>query len=98
MRPIRLAEAALVDIESQVPADRLEDFRSLDLRPTVEALSSDTSTWTNFAIPHGPGWRLSLEGISIAGFHLFLTEDLVDPLPDALVVYAIDIWLGDFPT
>ncbi len=97
MIPIRLAEAAVVDIESQIPADRLENFRDFDLRPTLEALSSDTSTWTNFAIPHGPGWRVSLEGISIAGFHLFITNDLVDPRPNALVVYAIDLWQDNFP-
>lgn len=97
MRPIRLAEAAVVDIESQIPADLLEDFRNLDLRPTLEALSSDTATWTNFAIPHGPGWRVSLEGISIAGFHLFITDDLMGPRPDALVIYAIDIWRDNLP-
>ena len=97
MRPIRLAEAAVVDIESQIPADQLEDFRSLDLRPTLEALSSDTETWTTYAIAHGPGWRVSLEGISIAGFHLFITDDLMDPRPNALVIYAIDLWRDNFP-
>lgn len=97
MRPIRLAEAAVVDIESQIPADLLEDFRNLDLRPTLETLSADTASWTDFSIPHGPGWRVSLEGISIAGFHLFITDDVVDPRPNALVVYAIDLWRDDFP-
>ena len=97
MRPIRLAEAAVVDIESQIQDDRLEDFRNLALRPTLEALASDTSTWTDFAIPHGPGWRISLEGISIADFHLFITDDVVDPRPNALVVYAIDLWRDNFP-
>lgn len=97
MRPIRLAEAAVLDIEAQVPADRIDAFRAHDLAPTLQALASTATTWTDYAIAHGPGWRVSLDGASTAGFHLFITDDLVDPRPDALVVYAIDIWLDRFP-
>ena len=40
---------------------------------------------------------MTVEGITVEPFHLFVTADEVDPRPDALVVYAVDIWPEGFP-
>ncbi len=97
MRPIRLGDPAVDDIEAQVPPDLLGDFRRHDLRPVLEALSEDEAIWDQVGVDHGPGKRFTIEGRTVAGFHLFITEDPVDPRSGALVVYGIDIWLDDFP-
>ncbi len=98
MRPVRLGSSALEEIESQVPGDRLDGFRRHDLRPLLEALSDDDAVWDEVAIPHGPGRRITVSGQTVAGFHLFIIEDLDDPRPGALVVFAVDVWLDDFPS
>ena len=97
MRPVRLGDSAVDDIEAQVPVDRLDDFRRYDLRPVLEALSADGAIWDEVGVPHGPGRRITLAGRAVAGFHLFITEDPTDPRPGALVVFGIDVWLDDFP-
>ncbi len=97
MRPVRLGGSAFDDLEAQLPADRLDDFRRHDLRPVLEALSDDDAVWDEIAVPHGPGRRLSLVGRTVAGFHVFVTEDIDDPRPGSLVVFGLDIWLEDFP-
>ena len=97
MRAVRLGDPALDDIEAQVSPDRLEDFRRIDLGPALEALAIDDGVWERVGMPHGPGRRFTLAGQTVAGFHLFVTEDPLDPRPGALVVFAIDVWLDDFP-
>jgi limonene-1,2-epoxide hydrolase len=97
VRPVRLGASALDDIEAQVPTDRLDGFRQHDLRPLLEALSKDEAIWDEVGVPHGPGRRITLVGQTVAGFHLFIIEDLADPRPGALVVFAAYVWLDDFP-
>lgn len=97
MRAVRLGDSALDDIEAQVPADRLDDFRRHDLRRVLDALSEDDTIWEEVGVPHGPGRRITLAGQTVAGLHLFVTEDAADPRPGALVVFGIDVWLDDFP-
>jgi len=46
---------------------------------------------------HGGGRRLTVEGLTVGAFHLFGTEDELDPRPNALVVHAVDIWPDGFP-
>ena len=97
MRPVRLGASALDDIEAQIPTDRLDQFRSHDLRPVLEALSKDEAIWDEIGVPQGPGRRITLAGQTVAGFHLFIAEDPADPRPGALVVFAADVWLDHFP-
>ena len=97
MRPVRLGDSALDDIEAQIPAERFPDFRRHDLRPVLDALSEDDAIWDEVGVPHGPGRRITLAGQTVAGFHLFVTEDPSDPRPGALVVFGVDVWLDDFP-
>ena len=97
MRPVRLGDSALDDIEAQIPAERIADFRRHDLRPVLDALSEDDAIWDEVGVPHGPGCRITLAGQTVAGFHLFVTEDPSDPRPGALVVFGVDVWLDDFP-
>jgi len=97
VRPVRLGDSALDDIEAQVPAERIDDFRRHDLRPVLDALSEDAAIWDEVGVPHGPGRRITLGGRTVAGFHLFVTEDPSDPRPGALVVFGVDVWLDDFP-
>ncbi len=97
MRPVRLGDPSLDDIDLQVPPDRLNDFLQHDLRPVLDALSQNDATWDENGIPHGPGRRFTIAGQTVAGFHLFVAEDPADPRPGALVVFGIDVWLNDFP-
>jgi hypothetical protein len=49
-------------------------------------------------VPFGPARRITIDGArTVAGFHLFATEHLVDPREGAIVIYLIDIWLDEFP-
>ncbi len=68
----------------------------MDLAPALKLLSAP-GVWEATARPHGPGRRLTVEGVTVAGFHLFVVPDDVDPRDGALVVFAIDIWLDEFP-
>ena len=96
MRPVRVAESAAADIQSQLPDERRNEFLRHDLAPAL-ARAGDPDAWSKGASPHGPGWRFSLAGRTVAGFHLFLATDLLADDDDGLVVYAIDIWMDEFP-
>lgn len=80
MRAVRLADSAKEDIDRQLPADRATDFRHHDLRPVLEASS-----------PHEAGRRLTIDGRTVAGFHLFGVPDTDDPRDDAILIYHIVI-------
>ena len=96
MRPVRLAGSAAADVEAQLTPDRVELFRRFDLGPGLDLLASE-GVWESDAKPHGPGRRLTIEGVTVAGFHLFAVPDDLDPREDALVVFAVDIWSDEFP-
>ncbi len=96
MRPVRLAGSAADDVEAQLEPDRLELFRRFDLAPALDLLGMD-GVWESDAKPHGPGRRLTIEGVTVAGFHLFALPDDLDPRDGALVVFAVDIWSDEFP-
>jgi len=96
VRPVRLAGSAADDVEAQLEPDRLELFRRFDLAPALDLLGTD-GVWDSDTKPHGPGRRLTLEGVTVAGFHLFALPDDLDPRDGALVVFAIDIWSDEFP-
>lgn len=96
MKPVRLASSAAADAEAQLSSDRVQRFRRFDLGPALDLLA-DEGVWESLAKPHGPGRRLTLEGVSVAGFHLFALPDDLDPREGALVVFAVDIWTDDFP-
>ncbi len=97
MRAVRIAETALEDIDTQVSGQLASDFRRLDLVPVLDALAQDVAIWDEVGVAHGPGRRFTISGRTVAGFHVFVVEDVSDPRPGASVVYAIDIWLEDFP-
>lgn len=96
MRPVRLSEAAVDDITTQVPGDRLEGFRVHDLAPALHFMST-TSALGDYLADAGPAWRYTVQGSTVAGFHMFVADDDVDPREGALVVVQIDVWLDDFP-
>ena len=97
MRAVRLADSALDDIERQRSPELAVQFKSVDLRPVLEALV-EPEAWNEDSVPFGPGRRITIDGArTVAGFHLFVTEDLVDPREGAIVVCRIDIWLDEFP-
>ena len=97
MRPVRLADSAYDDIERQLTPELAAQFRSYDLRPVLDALV-EPGAWEEYSAPHGPGRRITVEGArTVAGFHMFGTEDPHDPREGAIVVYLFDIWLDEFP-
>lgn len=96
MRPVRLAESAAADVEAHLMPDRVELFHQFDLGPALDLLASE-GVWESEAKPHGPGRRLTIEGVTVAGFHLFALPDDLDPREGALVVFAVDIWSDAFP-
>ena len=97
MRAVRLADSALDDIDRQLSAERAAEFKRVDLRPVLEALSEQPATWDDVSVPHGPARRLTIHGRSVAGFHLFGVDDTADPRDGAIVIYLIDIWTDEFP-
>lgn len=96
MRPVRLADSAAGDVEAQLTPDRVALFRRLDLGPALDLLASE-GVWESDAKTHGPGRRLTIQGATVAGFHLFALPDDLDPREGALVVFAVDIWNDEFP-
>lgn len=40
---------------------------------------------------------MTVQGITVGAFHVFVADDELDPRPHALVVYAVDIWPDGFP-
>lgn len=89
-RPVRVAEAALEDIARQLDEVGALRFARGDLLDALDRLASSWDWLPEF----GPGRRLTVDGVSVAGFHLF--ADLDDE--GTIVVYAIDIWPDRWPT
>jgi hypothetical protein len=79
LRPVRLADSALDDIDRQLPPERAAEFKRVDLRPVLETLSEQPDTWEEVSVPHGPARRLTIHGRTVAGFHLFGVDDTEDP-------------------
>ncbi|MEM9134942.1 MAG: hypothetical protein AAF962_21740 [Actinomycetota bacterium] len=96
MRPVRLADGALDDVEFQLSADAVGPFLRHDLAPALDLLGAE-GVWEYQAVENGPGRRLTIEGTTVAGFHLFALADDLDPREGALVVFAVDIWSREFP-
>lgn len=97
MRPVRLADSALDDIDRQLAPERAAEFKCIDLRPVLEALGEQPEMWELVSVPHGPARRLTIDGRTVAGFHLFGVDDTEDPRERAIVIYFIDIWINEFP-
>jgi hypothetical protein len=87
-RPVRVADAALEDVAYQLDELGALRFARGDLLDALDRLSAD---WDSLPAS-GPGRRLTLDGVTVAGFHLF--ADLDDA---TIVVYAIDIWREGWP-
>ena len=94
-RPVRVGAPVDDDISAQLDADRAELFWRRDLAAALVLLSRD-GVWESLP-EHGGGRRLTVEGLTVGAFHLFVAADELDPRPDAIVVYAVDIWPGGFP-
>ena len=93
-RPVRIGEGVDTDIGNQLDGAPARDFRRYDLAAASALLARD-GVWE--ALPsHGGGRRLTVEGITVGAFHLFVAADPFGP-ERALVVYAIDIWPDGFP-
>jgi len=82
-------------VQAQLDAHRAERFWRHDLAAALVMLSRD-GLWESLPA-HGGGRRLTVAGITVDAFHLFVSADDLDPRPDALVVYAVDIWPDGFP-
>ncbi len=94
-RSVRVGSAVEDDIARQLGAEAAGLFWRHDLAAALTLLTRE-GTWESLP-EHGGGRRLTVEGLTIGAFHLFATEDELDPRPDALVVYALDIWPDGFP-
>jgi hypothetical protein len=94
-RPVRVGATVDDDVAAQLDAGGAEHFWRHDLASALALLSRD-GVWESLP-EHGGGRRLSVEGITVGAFHLFVSTDELDPRPDALVVYAVDIWPDGFP-
>lgn len=94
-RPVRLAAAVEDDIHAQLNEAAASLFWRFDL-PAAMALLARPGTWETLP-EHGGGRRLTVEGITVGAFHAFVTYDDLDPRPDAIAVYAVDIWPDGFP-
>ena len=97
MRPVRVSDEALTDIARQLPdQDLAESFTRHDLLPALDLLAN-TADWHTESGADGPGRRLTRDGITVAGFHLLVALDPIEPHPDSLLVYRIDIWPEAWP-
>ncbi len=94
-RPVRVGATVEEEIAAQLDADRAELFWRHDLASVLTLLSRE-GVWDSLP-EHGGGRRLTVVGITVGAFHLFATGDELDPRPDSLVVYAVDIWIDGFP-
>ena|GEM_PF-5607397 len=94
-RPVRVGASLEEDVAGQLGATGAELFWRHDLASALALLSRD-DVWDSLP-SHGGGRRLTVEGITVGAFHLFVAADELDPRPDALVVYAVDIWPDGFP-
>ena len=94
-RPVRVGATIDDDIAAQLDADAAELFWRHDLASALALVSRD-GVWESLR-EHGGGRRMTVEGITVGAFHLFVTADELDPRPDALGVYAVEIWPDGFP-
>lgn len=94
-RPVRVGAEVDDDIASQLDANAAEFFWRHDLASALVLVSRD-GVWESLPA-HGGGRRMTVEGVTVGAFHLFIAADELDPRPDALVVYAVDIWPDGFP-
>ena len=93
-RPVRVASGVDEDIAAQVDGQAVERFWNLDMTEAVKLLTVDGVLES---LPeHGGGRRLTVEGLSVGAFHAFVATDELDARPNALVVYAVDIWPEGF--
>lgn len=88
--PVRVADAALADIARQLDEVTSLRFARADLLDALDRLADGWDWLPEF----GPGRRLTLDGVTVAGFHLFADLDHTG----TIVVYAIDIWPDHWPT
>ncbi len=95
MRPVRLASVAEDDIHAQLDEAAARLFWRFDL-PAVMTVLSRPGIWESLP-NHGGGGRLTVEGITVGAFRIFATNDDLDPRPEAVVIYAFDIWPEGFP-
>jgi hypothetical protein len=97
VRPVRVSDEALADIARQLEDhDRAVAFTRVDLAPTLDLLAQ-VDDWHTVTAADGPGRRLTRDGLTVAGYHLLVALDPVDPRPDALLVYRVDIWPQSWP-
>jgi hypothetical protein len=94
-RSVRVGSAVEDDIARQLESDAAALFWRHDLAAALTLLARE-GTWESLP-NHGGGRRLTVEGLTIGAFHIFATDDELDPRPGALVVYAVDIWPDGFP-
>ena len=96
---VRLPDHALASIDDQLPANRAELFRILDLREAIAALSA-TDWWSLPEISQAPGIRrFTVEaGRTCAGYHLFVGLDAWSVDAGAMVIYHVDIWPDGWPS
>ena len=52
--------------------------------------------WEMVTVPHGPVRRLTIDGLTVAGFHLFGVDDIGDASERAVIIYFVDIWNDEF--
>ena len=94
-RTVRVGATVHDDVAAHLDADQARLFWRHDLASAL-ALLSRVGVWESLP-QHGGGRRLTVEGITVGAFHLFVTADELDARSDALVVYAVDIWPDGFP-
>lgn len=80
----------MADIARQLDEVTALRFARADLLDALDRLADGWHRLPEF----GPGRRLTLDGVTVAGFHIF--ADLDDE--GTIVVYAIDIWPDRWPT
>lgn len=97
MIPIRVSDTAIEDLAHDLDPDRAEAFIRHDLTPALRKLTEIDDPGT-VAEPHGPGWRYTDDGITVAGYHLWLTPDPLAAEPGALLLYRISIWPEQWPS
>ncbi len=76
-RPVRVGTTVEKDIADQLDADGAALFSRHDLASAIALVSRD-GTWESLP-EHGGGRRLTVEGITVGAFHLFVTADELIP-------------------
>ena len=96
MNPVRVSDSALADIAQQLDPERAESFVRIDLLRVLRRLA-EADDLEPLAAPHGPGWRFTDDGVTVAGYHIWLSPDPLAPEPGALLVYRVDVWSDHWP-